>query len=121
MLDEFKEYLDGPNYIVCLSKKIRESHSRAEICRLIVRTFEGDLGDSDDIDQIMKNVSAFMSERPSMRLFKVNGPDAPGVIAMYRPEDLKIMLIYEDETTIEKIVEFAAMIGFDPSKMDVIE
>lgn len=114
---EFDDFLNGPDYVIGLSPKIRERFASQEVCRLVVRAVEGDPGDTDDIQTIMESISASMDDQPSIRLFKNEDPDVPGVIAMYRPADFKVLLMCEDETANDAVNEFADVFGFDTTAM----
>jgi hypothetical protein len=107
------------DYVIGLSPKMRERNSAKHICSLIEKTITGDPGDSDDLDSIMLSVSSLLDETPSIRVY--NQEDSPPVVSMFRPKDLRLLLVHEDEIEDPQVQTIIRHFGFDGTTLRPIE
>lgn len=107
------------DYVIGLSPKMRERNSAKHICSLIEKTITGDPGDSDDLENIMLSVSAILDEQPSIRVY--NQEDNPAVVSMFRPKDLRLLLVHKDEIKDPDVQKIIQHFGFDGTKLRPIE
>lgn len=107
------------DYVIGLSPKMRERNPADHICALIEKTITGDPGDSDDLESIMLSVSAILDEQPSIRVY--NQEKNPAVVSMFRPKDMKLLLVHKDEISNPDVQKIIQHFGFDGTKLRPIE
>jgi len=104
---------DDPDtdYVIGLSPRMQDRHTSQHVCELIERTLSGDPGDSDDPENLMHTVSALLDDQPSIRIYRQE--KTPAVIAMFRPDDLRMLFVHEDELIDPKVIQIIRDFGFN--------
>ena len=104
---------DDPDtdYVIGLSPRMQDRHTSQHVCELIERTLSGDPGDSDDPENLMHTVSALLDDQPSIRIYRQE--KTPAIIAMFRPDDLRMLFVHEDELIDPKVIQIIRDFGFN--------